>query len=94
MYLPDKQRVTQSSTDVHPAGLSFLSRVGNKGVSPKEMWGDSFDAEGYMTLFAAGQPRLFSDYALVRHYRAPQSASPASRLSRRSFAGTSGCISC
>src|SRR5690606_26745444 len=70
MYLPDKRSALAEFDRCAPGRPVFLSRVGNKGVSPKEMWGDSHSAEGYMEMFAAGQPRLFSDYALVRHYLA------------------------
>ena len=49
-----------------PGKPILLTRVGNSTASPQEA--DALDAEGYMQLLASGSPRLFSEYALVRHY--------------------------
>jgi SAM-dependent methyltransferase/uncharacterized protein YbaR (Trm112 family) len=70
MYLRDKPAVLAEFSRCAPGRPVILSRVGNKAVSPKEMWGDSHTAEGYMELLGAEKARVFSDYALVRHYLA------------------------
>lgn len=70
MYLHDKPAVLEEFSRCAPDRPVILSRVGNKAVSPREMWGDSHSAEGYMELWGRKGARVFSDYALVRHYLA------------------------
>jgi len=70
MYLHDKPAALAEFRRCAPEKPVILSRVGNKTASPKEMWGDSHTAEGYMDLFDSKDTRVFSDYALVRHYLA------------------------
>lgn len=79
MYLKDKPGVLAEFDRLAPDQPVILSRVGNQTASPREMLGDSHSAEGYLQLFASGKPRVFSEYALVRHYlarRNPLSAEP------------------
>ena len=70
MYLKDKRGVLAEFDRCAPGKPVILSRVGNKTASPRERLGDSHSAEGYMELLASAQPRVLSDYALVRHYLA------------------------
>jgi hypothetical protein len=52
--------------------------VSNRTAFPRD--GDALDPEGYLDLLHAGQPRAFSEYALVRDYlaqRNPLAAEPA-----------------
>jgi len=70
MYLKDKPGVLAEADRCAPGTPIILSRVGNKSASPKEVRGDSHSAEGYMELFASHEPRIFSEYALVRGYLA------------------------
>jgi SAM-dependent methyltransferase/uncharacterized protein YbaR (Trm112 family) len=70
MYLHDKPAALAEFSRCAPRRPVILSRVGNKTASPKEMWGDSYTAEGYLELLGAQSTRVFSDYALVRHYLA------------------------
>jgi SAM-dependent methyltransferase len=68
MYLKDKPGLLAEIDRCAPGKPVILSRVGNKTASPREVRGDSHSAEGYMELLASGRPRIFSEYALVRHY--------------------------
>lgn len=70
MYLKDKPGVLAEFDRLAPGKPVILSRVGNKTASPREVMGDSHSAVGYMELLASGEPRVFSEYALVRHYLA------------------------
>jgi SAM-dependent methyltransferase len=79
MYLHDPRSALSEFRRCAPGKPAILSRVGNKTASPKEMWGDPHTAEGYMELFGSKSARVFSDYALVRHYlarRNPLSSEP------------------
>lgn len=70
MYLHSKPAALAEFRRCAPDKPVILSRVGNKTASPKEMWGDSYTAEGYVDVFGSKESRVFSDYALVRHYLA------------------------
>ncbi len=79
MYLKDKPGLLAELDRCAPGAPAILSRVGNKTASPREVRGDSHSAEGYMELLASGEPRIFSEYALVRDYlarRSPLGAQP------------------
>ncbi len=79
MYLKDKPGLLAELDRCAPGRPVILSRVGNKTASPREVRGDSHSAEGYVEVLASGQPRIFSEYALVRDYlarRNPLAAHP------------------
>jgi SAM-dependent methyltransferase/uncharacterized protein YbaR (Trm112 family) len=68
VYLRNKQQVLAELTRCAPGKPLILTRVGNK-ISPHEAEA-ALRPEEYMELFPSGEPRAFSEYALVRHYLA------------------------
>ncbi len=70
MYLKNKPGVLAEFERCAPGKPVILARVSNKTASPREIMADSHSAEEYMQLLASGQPRIFGEYALVRHYLA------------------------
>jgi SAM-dependent methyltransferase/uncharacterized protein YbaR (Trm112 family) len=68
IYFREKAGLLLELNRCAPEEPIILTRVGNKTAFPSEA--QALDAPGYMDLFRAGQPRVFSEYALVRHYLA------------------------
>lgn len=68
VYFRNKREVLAELTRCAPERPLILTRVGNR-ISPHEAEA-ALRPEEYMELFTSGEPRAFSEYALVRHYLA------------------------
>ncbi len=68
VYLRSKEQVLAELARCAPGMPMILTRVANR-ISPHEAEA-ALSPEEYLELLAPGKPRVFSEYALVRHYLA------------------------